>query len=30
MGPGGWGGGKELLEEMGVAGGSTAEGEADG
>lgn len=30
MGPGGWGGGKELMEEMGAAGGSPAEGEADG
>lgn len=28
--PGGWGGGKEFMEDMGAAGGSPAEGETDG
>lgn len=30
VGPGGWGCGKELTEDMGEAGGSPAEGETDG
>lgn len=30
VGPGGWGSGKELMEDMGAAGGSSAEGERDG
>lgn len=30
VGPGGWGGGKELMEDIGAAGGSPAEGETDG
>lgn len=28
--PGGWGGGKELMDDMGAGGGSPADGETDG
>lgn len=30
VGPGGWEGGKEVMDDIGAAGGSTADGETDG